>query len=404
MVGLSLHPKAHCPGCQAQTLRPGVRTGLPCRDPLGSPRASSLARVARGHVTTTPGAQLEAGPHPPPGAATPERARCIVGRGAGVGKMAAPSLLNWRRVSSFTGPVPRARHGHRAVAIRELMIIFGGGNEGIADELHVYNTGRRGGGSTAPPVGAAEGEGRLGGGRGPDSCHRRVTASSGGPRGVLLGQAAGVPQCPGWQLRLPRARGAEPGPNGAGRPFGRRSQTPPRPSSAGGRRLDRDRFQPPGPLPKVLPTPGVRDPTPVKNQNQPQTKAAPGHSRLYLRSFHRRKRIGARGGLRRENERPGTFTPNTTPYLAGGSQDFYPIGNPLNWRGSGSLVRPAPVSLYSWVCVPKLGCAAIGKRTVSLSTATNHKCPWLGRPCLFECLWDRKEGGISFSPTCKCAN
>uniref|UniRef100_A0A8C2VDC9 Host cell factor 2 n=1 Tax=Chinchilla lanigera TaxID=34839 RepID=A0A8C2VDC9_CHILA len=54
--------------------------------------------------------------------------------------MAAPSLLHWRRVSSSTGPVPRARHGHRAVAIRELMIIFGGGNEGIADELHVYNT------------------------------------------------------------------------------------------------------------------------------------------------------------------------------------------------------------------------------------------------------------------------
>ncbi|KAM4676891.1 host cell factor 2 [Discoglossus pictus] len=54
----------------------------------------------------------------------------------------APALvpLNWRRVTSFTGPVPRSRHGHRAVAIRELMIIFGGGNEGIADELHVYNT------------------------------------------------------------------------------------------------------------------------------------------------------------------------------------------------------------------------------------------------------------------------
>uniref|UniRef100_A0A2I3G7N3 Host cell factor C2 n=1 Tax=Nomascus leucogenys TaxID=61853 RepID=A0A2I3G7N3_NOMLE len=46
----------------------------------------------------------------------------------------------WRRVSPSRGPVPRARHGHRAVAIRELMIIFGGGNEGIADELHVYNT------------------------------------------------------------------------------------------------------------------------------------------------------------------------------------------------------------------------------------------------------------------------
>ncbi|XP_042325727.1 host cell factor 2 isoform X2 [Sceloporus undulatus] len=53
---------------------------------------------------------------------------------------AAAAALKWRRVSSFTGPVPRARHGHRAVAIRELVIIFGGGNEGIADELHVYNT------------------------------------------------------------------------------------------------------------------------------------------------------------------------------------------------------------------------------------------------------------------------
>ncbi|XP_039194138.1 host cell factor 2 isoform X2 [Crotalus tigris] len=53
---------------------------------------------------------------------------------------ASAAALNWRRVSSFTGPVPRSRHGHRAVAIRELVIIFGGGNEGIADELHVYNT------------------------------------------------------------------------------------------------------------------------------------------------------------------------------------------------------------------------------------------------------------------------
>ncbi|XP_063164053.1 host cell factor 2 [Candoia aspera] len=53
---------------------------------------------------------------------------------------AGAAALNWRRVSSFTGPVPRSRHGHRAVAIRELLIIFGGGNEGIADELHVYNT------------------------------------------------------------------------------------------------------------------------------------------------------------------------------------------------------------------------------------------------------------------------
>ncbi|XP_072002534.1 host cell factor 2 isoform X2 [Engystomops pustulosus] len=53
---------------------------------------------------------------------------------------ADPVQLNWRHVTSFTGPVPSARHGHRAVAIRELIIVFGGGNEGIAEELHVYNT------------------------------------------------------------------------------------------------------------------------------------------------------------------------------------------------------------------------------------------------------------------------
>lgn len=35
----------------------------------------------------------------------------------------------------------RPRHGHRAVSIKDLMIVFGGGNEGIVDELHVYNTG-----------------------------------------------------------------------------------------------------------------------------------------------------------------------------------------------------------------------------------------------------------------------
>ncbi|XP_076153203.1 host cell factor 2 [Alosa pseudoharengus] len=46
----------------------------------------------------------------------------------------------WRKVPSFTGPIPRARHGHRAVAIRELIVVFGGGNEGISEDLHVYNT------------------------------------------------------------------------------------------------------------------------------------------------------------------------------------------------------------------------------------------------------------------------
>ncbi|XP_023239997.1 host cell factor 1-like [Centruroides sculpturatus] len=53
--------------------------------------------------------------------------------------MAAP-ILKWKRVTNTTGPIPRPRHGHRAVAIKDLMIVFGGGNEGIVDELHVYNT------------------------------------------------------------------------------------------------------------------------------------------------------------------------------------------------------------------------------------------------------------------------
>uniref|UniRef100_A0A8C9X6Q8 Host cell factor 1 n=1 Tax=Sander lucioperca TaxID=283035 RepID=A0A8C9X6Q8_SANLU len=53
-----------------------------------------------------------------------------------------PAVLNprWKRILGWTGPVPRPRHGHRAVAIKELMVVFGGGNEGIVDELHVYNT------------------------------------------------------------------------------------------------------------------------------------------------------------------------------------------------------------------------------------------------------------------------
>ncbi|XP_076596932.1 host cell factor 1b isoform X4 [Chaetodon auriga] len=55
---------------------------------------------------------------------------------------ASPAVLQprWKRVLGWTGPVPRPRHGHRAVTIKELMVVFGGGNEGIVDELHVYNT------------------------------------------------------------------------------------------------------------------------------------------------------------------------------------------------------------------------------------------------------------------------
>lgn len=49
-------------------------------------------------------------------------------------------MLKWKKIVNATGPMARPRHGHRAVAIRELMVVFGGGNEGIVDELHVYNT------------------------------------------------------------------------------------------------------------------------------------------------------------------------------------------------------------------------------------------------------------------------
>ncbi|GJQ80362.1 Hcf, partial [Trypoxylus dichotomus] len=52
----------------------------------------------------------------------------------------AGKVLRWKLVSDPTGPQPRPRHGHRAVAIKDLMVVFGGGNEGIVDELHVYNT------------------------------------------------------------------------------------------------------------------------------------------------------------------------------------------------------------------------------------------------------------------------
>ncbi|KAL9910052.1 LOW QUALITY PROTEIN: host cell factor [Glossina fuscipes fuscipes] len=48
--------------------------------------------------------------------------------------------FRWKRVLTPSGPQPRPRHGHRAVNIKELMVVFGGGNEGIVDELHVYNS------------------------------------------------------------------------------------------------------------------------------------------------------------------------------------------------------------------------------------------------------------------------
>ncbi|KAJ6222140.1 hypothetical protein RDWZM_000685 [Blomia tropicalis] len=54
--------------------------------------------------------------------------------------MSAPLFTKWRKLDSSIGTCPRPRHGHRAVAVRDLMIVFGGGNEGIVEELHVYRS------------------------------------------------------------------------------------------------------------------------------------------------------------------------------------------------------------------------------------------------------------------------
>ena len=58
------------------------------------------------------------------------------------GQQPTPLKVKWKKVNSTSGPAPRPRHGHKAVAIKELIIIFGGGNDGIVEELHVLNTGR----------------------------------------------------------------------------------------------------------------------------------------------------------------------------------------------------------------------------------------------------------------------
>ena len=58
--------------------------------------------------------------------------------------VAAVCPYKWRKTNDTgaanPGSLPKPRHGHRAVQIKELIIVFGGGNEGIIDELHVFNT------------------------------------------------------------------------------------------------------------------------------------------------------------------------------------------------------------------------------------------------------------------------
>lgn len=50
-------------------------------------------------------------------------------------------IMKWKCVINFIGFVLWLRYGYCVVVIRELMVVFGGGNEGIVDELYVYNIG-----------------------------------------------------------------------------------------------------------------------------------------------------------------------------------------------------------------------------------------------------------------------
>jgi host cell factor len=50
--------------------------------------------------------------------------------------------VQWKRIDGTIGQNPKPRHGHRAIAVKDLIIIFGGGNEGIVEDLNVYNCGK----------------------------------------------------------------------------------------------------------------------------------------------------------------------------------------------------------------------------------------------------------------------
>ncbi|CAF3025275.1 unnamed protein product [Rotaria socialis] len=47
--------------------------------------------------------------------------------------------VQWKRLDATTGSNPKPRHGHRAVAVKDLIIIFGGGNDGIVEDINVFN-------------------------------------------------------------------------------------------------------------------------------------------------------------------------------------------------------------------------------------------------------------------------
>lgn len=168
----------------------------------------------------------------------------------------SPAVLlqpRWKRVVGWSGPVPRPRHGHRAVAIKELIVVFGGGNEGIVDELHVYNTGECGvpGAPRGAPVAAPLGP--RAGGKGaaePLPAYRPRPRTPAGVCPVL--RAAGT-FFPGAKPITPRELS-----QGAGRGSGRTGQAPAhgppvarvRPAGSAGRlTLPRGLAGPPNPLP-----------------------------------------------------------------------------------------------------------------------------------------------------------
>jgi len=50
--------------------------------------------------------------------------------------------MNWREIFNSSGMIPSPRHGHRAVAVQDNILMFGGGKDGIGiqNDLFLYNT------------------------------------------------------------------------------------------------------------------------------------------------------------------------------------------------------------------------------------------------------------------------
>ncbi|KAH1187970.1 hypothetical protein KIL84_009535, partial [Mauremys mutica] len=141
--GLSRRPRWRRPGRPPPRWRRpvgGVRTARPApgRGRAGQEEGRAAPRTQQAQDGGSQGGVKAPGVQQP----LPAPLRTARGAMAAAPAPGGPALLQprWKRVVGWSGPVPRPRHGHRAVAIKELIVVFGGGNEGIVDELHVYNT------------------------------------------------------------------------------------------------------------------------------------------------------------------------------------------------------------------------------------------------------------------------